>query len=108
MSYRAPIREISFALDLAGFTSLRASYAECDEQTLAAILDAAATFAGDVLAPLNRAGDLTGAKFENGRVTGVPGFADAYSCYIEGGWGALSADPDFGGQGLPKVVELAV
>jgi alkylation response protein AidB-like acyl-CoA dehydrogenase len=108
MTYRAPTRDISFALDLAGLAGLRPHFAECDPGTISAVLDAAGIFARDVLAPLNRAGDMVGAQFKNGCVVSVPGFADAYRRYIEGGWGALSADPEFGGQGLPRVVDLAV
>jgi hypothetical protein len=61
-----------------------------------------------VLAPLNRAGDEIGARIENGRVRAVPGFAEAYRAFAEGGWNALAADPDHGGQGLPKALEIAV
>src|SRR5262249_32751524 len=72
------------------------------------VLDAAAAFAGEVLAPLNRSGDVEGAHFENGIVRAPAGFATAYGKYVEGGWGGLSASPEFGGQGLPKAVALAV
>jgi alkylation response protein AidB-like acyl-CoA dehydrogenase len=108
MTYRAPTRELSFALDLAGLAALRPHFPECDASTTLAVLDAAAEFARDVLAPLNRAGDTIGARFENGCVVAVPGFAQAYRRFVEGGWGALSADAKFGGQGLPKAIELAV
>ena len=108
MTYRPPTRDILFALDLAGLAALRTHYRECDPATVSAVLDAAGVFAADVLAPLNRTGDTIGARFENGRVVAAPGFGAAYRRFVEGGWGALSADPKYGGQGLPKVIELAV
>jgi alkylation response protein AidB-like acyl-CoA dehydrogenase len=108
MTYRAPLRDIRFALDLAGFGALRSCFAECDDDTLSAVLDAGGTYASEVLAPLNRIGDTVGAKLVQGNVVAAPGFADAYRKYVEGGWGTLSAHPAFGGQGLPRAVELAV
>ena len=71
-------------------------------------LSAAGDFTTDVLAPLNRTGDIEGARFENGRVFAAPGFADAYRQYIDGGWTSLNAPPEFGGQGLPRAIALAV
>jgi hypothetical protein len=64
--------------------------------------------ASEVLAPLNRAGDTQGARFENGQVIAAPGFAGAYKEFAGGGWNGLSADPAWGGQGLPKALEVAV
>ncbi len=61
-----------------------------------------------MLAPLNRAGDVEGARFENGAVRAAPGFAGAYREFATGGWNGLSADPAWGGQGLPKALEVAV
>jgi alkylation response protein AidB-like acyl-CoA dehydrogenase len=108
VSYRAPVRDIRHALELAGFSSLSPQFPDCDAETLTAVLEAGSIFARDVLAPLNRTGDTAGASIQNGRVLSAPGFAGAYRQFIEGGFGALSADPDFGGQGWPKAVELAV
>ena len=65
-------------------------------------------FTTDVLAPLNRKGDIEGARYENGRVTAAPGFAEAYKAFVAGGWNSLSADPEYGGQGLSWAAELAV
>src|SRR6185369_1567331 len=70
--------------------------------------EAGGKLASEELAPLNRAGDTIGAQFENGRVRAVPGFAAAYKQFVDGGWGALASDPDYGGQGLPKALEIAV
>jgi alkylation response protein AidB-like acyl-CoA dehydrogenase len=111
MTFRAPTRDILFSLThAAGFDRLLTSpaYAEVDRETVEAVLDGAAALANEVLAPLNRMGDQAGARFENGQVRAAPGFADAYRAYREGGWTGLAADPDHGGQGLPKAVSLAV
>ncbi len=109
MSFRAPVRDLAFALSTVGHDALIArAFPDLDTDTVAAVLDAAGSFTSDVLAPLNRKGDLEGARYENGKVTAAPGFADAYKAFAEGGWNSLSADPEFGGQGLSKAMELAV
>jgi alkylation response protein AidB-like acyl-CoA dehydrogenase len=109
MTYRAPVREIAFALQAAGHSQLMArAFPDLDEATAAAVLEAAGGFAADVLAPLNRIGDREGARYANGAVTAAPGFAQAYRDYAAGGWTSLSADPAHGGQGLPKALDLAV
>jgi alkylation response protein AidB-like acyl-CoA dehydrogenase len=109
MTFRAPVRDLAFALKTAGFEALlQRGYPETDLETVEAILQAAGDLAGDVLAPLNRVGDTKGARCENGRVIPTPGFADAYKAYAQGGWTSLTAAPEHGGQGLPKAVELAV
>ncbi len=110
MSYRAPLREISFLLDEVvelGRVRKTQRFSDCDGETVRAVLDAGSTFASEVLAPLNRSGDIEGAQFENGRARAPSGFAHAYKQFVDGGWGSLSADPAFGGQGLPRAVDLA-
>ena len=109
MTFRAPTRDLAFALKAAGHSELLArAFPDLDEDTVAAVLEAAADFANNELAPLNRKGDLEGARYENGRVTAAPGFADAYRHFVEQGWNSLSAEPEHGGQGLSKAMELAV
>ena len=71
------------------------------------IVEAAGDFTADVLAPLNGVGDKTGCKLSDGKVTTPPGFKAAYEQLVEGGWPALSVDPEWGGQGLPHVVNIA-
>jgi alkylation response protein AidB-like acyl-CoA dehydrogenase len=75
---------------------------------VAAVLEGAGQLATDVLAPLNRIGDTTGARYENGGVVAAPGFADAYRQFSSGGWNSLAADVEYGGQGMPKALEVAV
>jgi alkylation response protein AidB-like acyl-CoA dehydrogenase len=111
MSYRAPVRDLLFALnEIVDISQLAgaAAYPDFDRETMSAVLEAAGELANDVLAPLNRTGDLNGARYENGRVTAAPGFAEAYKQFADGGWMGLGADPAFGGQGLPKALELAM
>jgi alkylation response protein AidB-like acyl-CoA dehydrogenase len=109
MTYRAPVRDLAFSLrHAADFGRLADAFPEADADTVAAVLEAAGAFAADVLAPLNRQGDLVGAKLENGVVRSAPGFADAYRQFAEGGWASLAAPVEHGGQGLPKTLEVAV
>jgi len=111
MAFRPPVRDLLFALnDILGVGQLAGTetFAEFDGDLAAAVLETAGALAGDVLAPLDQAGDRAGATFENGQVKAAAGFADAYRAFADGGWGALAADPAYGGQGLPKTLELAV
>ena len=109
MTFRAPVRDIAFALQTVGHADLIArGFPDLDGDTVAAVLEAAGSFAESELAPLNRRGDIEGARYENGKVTAAPGFAEAYKAFAAGGWNSLAADPEFGGQGLPKALELSV
>ncbi|HEY3797889.1 MAG TPA: acyl-CoA dehydrogenase [Caulobacteraceae bacterium] len=109
MTYKAPVRDLAFALQaVANFDQLASAFPGTDPETVSAILDGAAQFAGDVLAPLNHAGDVEGAKFSNGAVTTAPGFSGAYRQYAEGGWNSLGSDEAYGGQAMPKALEVAV
>jgi acyl-CoA dehydrogenase len=104
MPYRAPIAEMRFLLDhVLGARRLAETerFAEATPETVEAVLAEAARLAEDVLAPLRRAGDLDGARLENGVVRTTPGFAEAYRTLAEGGWVGIAASPDHGGMGLP-------
>ncbi|WP_282008631.1 acyl-CoA dehydrogenase [Brevundimonas aveniformis] len=110
MTFRSPVRDIDFALNaIAGLDAVAATgaFPDYDSEIGAAILEAAGQFADGVLAPLNRTGDLKGAFYANGSVTAAPGYVEAYKNFAEGGWAGLAADPEQGGQGLPKALELA-
>src|SRR5690606_5694055 len=110
MTFRAPVRDIEFALSaIAGIDAVAATgaFPDYDAETGRAILEAAGQFADEVLAPLNRPGDQAGATCADGNVTAAPGYADAYRQFAQGGWTGLAADPAHGGQGLPKALELA-
>ena len=109
MTFRAPVRDLAFALKTVGHSTLMAqAFPDLDEDTVVAVLDAAGAFVESELAPLNRTGDTQGAKYANGKVTAAPGFAAAYQAFVAGGWNALSADPEYGGQGLTGALGLAV
>ena len=109
--YTAPIRDMQFVMrELAGLDEV-AKLPGCEEVSadlVDAILDEANKFASGVLAPLNRIGDQEGAKWDNGNVRTAPGWKEAYKQFAEAGWTALACEPEFGGQGLPKLVATAV
>jgi hypothetical protein len=110
MSFRAPVRDILFSLvEAAGADRLAAldAFADFDRDTAKAVLEHAGQLADEVLAPLNRPGDLNGATYANGVVTAAPGFKEAYKAFSQGGWNGLAAEPEYGGQGMPKALEQA-
>ena len=109
-TYAAPIRDMQFILhdvleiskqDLPGYAELEPDFTD-------AILDAAGKLASEVLAPLNAVGDREGCRLENGVVRTPTGFHAAFDQMRDGGWTALDCDPDYGGQGMPYVIGLAV
>jgi alkylation response protein AidB-like acyl-CoA dehydrogenase len=109
MTYQAPVRDIAFALYAAAdLARLEALVPGLDREMTSAVLEAAGELASGVLAPLNRTGDVQGSRLENGKVVTPEGFAAAYRAFAEGGWNSLSAEPEFGGQGLPRALELGV
>ena len=108
--YAPPLRDMQFLLHDVFEISAQGvpGYDELDRDTTAAILEEAGKIAADVLAPLNPVGDAQGCTLENGVVRTPEGFKDAYDQMREGGWLALTADPDYGGQGLPYLIGTAV
>ncbi|MEM7328106.1 MAG: acyl-CoA dehydrogenase [Pseudomonadota bacterium] len=111
MAYTPPVSDIAFALSsLAGLSQFEghAAFENYDPDLIEPILDEAGKLARDVLAPLNQSGDKAGAQLTETGVKSAPGFADAYKTFQEGGWMGLSAPEEWGGQGLPKVLGLAV
>ncbi len=107
-AYTAPIRDMQFVIkELVGLDEVAALSAYQDlgvSEVADAILEEAGKFATEVLAPLNWGGDQQGARLENGQVFSSPGFANAYKQFAEGGWNGLSAPTEFGGQGLPELL----
>lgn len=81
------------------------AFAEADADLWTQVLEEAGKFVSDVVAPLQAVGDSPGCRFEAGRVTTPPGFADAYRAFWQAGWPALACAPEDGGQGLPWVLE---
>ncbi len=111
MTYRAAAADHRFILDhVVDFAQVAATdrFADATADTVAAILTEAARLCDDVMAPLNRGGDQTPARLENGVVRSSPGFAEGYRAIADGGWIGLSASPEFGGMGLPMALNTAV
>ncbi|MBV9440189.1 MAG: acyl-CoA dehydrogenase family protein, partial [Candidatus Eremiobacteraeota bacterium] len=105
-TYRAPLRDMQFVLrELAGIDEI-AKLPGCADaaDVLDAILDEAATFAAEVLDPLNQSGDREGCTWRHGAVTTPPGFKEAYRSFAQAGWIGLPVDPEYGGQGLPQIL----
>ncbi len=109
MDYTAPIRDMRFVLeDIVGIDRLGAmGFEDLSNDLIEAVLVESGKLAEQVIAPLNRSGDLEGAVLENGAVRTPKGFAQAYAAYSEGGWGSIDGDPEYGGQGLPHTLAMA-
>jgi len=109
-AYHAPLRDQRFVLnDLLNVQQYGnlPGFSDATSDIVDAILEEGAKLCENVLHPLNKVGDEQGCKLNNGEVTVPEGFADAYKQLTEGGWTALSADPKYGGQGLPHYLNLA-
>jgi alkylation response protein AidB-like acyl-CoA dehydrogenase len=110
VTYRSPVSDVLFSLThVAGFNQAidEGIFGELDAQTAASVIEEAGRFATDVIAPLNRIGDLHGARYENGHVATPPGFRDAYRAWAAGGWAGVTGSPRYGGMGLPHTVNAA-
>ncbi|KQI71599.1 acyl-CoA dehydrogenase [Loktanella sp. 5RATIMAR09] len=111
MPYHAPVSDFRFLMDhVVGFDQVTATdhYAEATPDMTQAILAEAAKMSEDIIAPLNRAGDLHPAHLENGIVRTSPGFAQGYDAIATGGWIGMSASQENGGLGLPMTLTTSV
>ncbi|MBO9478401.1 acyl-CoA dehydrogenase [Shimia sp. R11_0] len=111
MPFRAPVTDFQFLFDhVVDFAQIIETerFADTDNDTRDAILLEAGKMVEEVMAPLQRVGDLQGAVLENGVVRTTPGYSDAYKQIAEGGWISMSALPENGGMGLPHSVTTAV
>ena len=108
--YAAPIRDMQFVLhellQVGNELAQLPPHRDLDTETINQILEEGGKFAADILFPLNHSGDREGCKLDTTThaVTAPKGFQQAYKKYVEAGWPALSCDPQFGGQGLPLVL----
>ncbi|MFQ5564053.1 MAG: acyl-CoA dehydrogenase C-terminal domain-containing protein [Parvularculaceae bacterium] len=110
--YNAPLDDMRFVLhdvlQISKYSNLP-GFADATEDVIDAILEEGGKLAAGVLHPINQPGDKEGcARHDDGSVTTPKGFKEAYETFREGGWQGLSADPDYGGQGLPYILALAV
>ncbi|WP_116085110.1 acyl-CoA dehydrogenase [Tropicimonas sp. IMCC34011] len=111
MPYRAPTHDIRFLLEqVAGFDRVRETghYEDAGPDVTEAILEEAGKVCTEILAPLQRPGDTHPARLENGVVRTSPGYGDGFRAIADGGWVSLSADPEYGGMGLPIAIQTAV
>jgi alkylation response protein AidB-like acyl-CoA dehydrogenase len=107
MTYLAPVKDMLFNIEhLARIDQIAQlpGFEDADLGTAQAVLEEAAKFNEEVLAPLNWAGDQNPSAWKNGVVTTTPGFKEAYKQFAEAGWQGLQHPVDFGGQGLPKTI----
>jgi acyl-CoA dehydrogenase len=111
-AYFAPTRDMQFVInelaDLAAVADLPA-YAdqEVGAELVEAVLEEASKLAEEVLGPLNKTGDIQGARLESTGVAAADGFAEAYRQFVEGGWNGLVCSTEHGGQGLPELLNMA-
>ena len=111
MPYRAPVSEFEFIFqNVVGFGQVAQTerFADATPDTVTAILTEAGKMSEEVIAPLQRPGDLHPARLENGVVRTSPGFAEGWKAIAEGGWVGIAGDPEYGGMGLPMTVATAV
>jgi alkylation response protein AidB-like acyl-CoA dehydrogenase len=111
-TYTAPLREMRFVIERVlqapALWAQCETWADLDMDTANAVLEEAARFANGVLQPINAAGDAQGCRLLEGSVRTPDGFPAAYQAFVEGGWPALPCSPDWGGQGLPLLLDAAL
>ncbi|NML17255.1 acyl-CoA dehydrogenase [Azohydromonas caseinilytica] len=110
-TYSAPLRDMLFTMKVVGdleATCALPGFEECSPDLVESILEEAGKFAAGVLDPINRAGDVQGARWKDGVVNAADGFKEAYASFCETGWNGMPASTEFGGQGLPTLVSTAV
>ncbi|HRF07877.1 MAG TPA: acyl-CoA dehydrogenase family protein, partial [Xanthobacteraceae bacterium] len=110
MSYRAPVSETMFFLEHAtSFNEIAGKGAQADLSLdlVQSVLEEAGKFAAERLAPLNRQADQVGSKLVNGAVVTPPGWKEAYRDWTAAGWNGLGAPVEYGGQGLPVMINMA-
>lgn len=109
--YKAPLDDVRFLLhdvhDIGQLAKLE-GFGEATPEMIDEIVAGGASFAEEVLFPLNQSGDAEGVHFENGDVRTPAGFREAYERYAADGWTGITADTNYGGQGLPEMVRFVM
>ncbi|KAA8554027.1 MULTISPECIES: acyl-CoA dehydrogenase C-terminal domain-containing protein [Pseudomonas] len=109
MTYQAPLRDMRFVLhemfDVSGHCKRLGN--GLDHETIDGILEEAARFAGEVVAPLNRNSDEQGCQFNQGQVTTPDGFREAYRQYVDNGWASMTGPSEYDGQGIPQLISAS-
>ena len=110
LTYRAPLEEYRFVLhelfDYDGAVASLPGYEESTSDLADAVIEECAKFCENELMPLYQSGDAEGCTFENGEVRTPKGFKQAYDAFVRAGWPGLAASTEYGGQGLPKTLQL--
>ncbi len=109
--YIAPVKDILFTMKaVAGLGNIAKlpGFEEATDDLVDVVIEEAGKFSAGVIAPLNRVGDEQGCSVVDREVKLPGGFSEAYRQMVEGGWGSLSGDPEYGGQGLPRLVATGV
>lgn len=108
-TYKAPLRDMQFLLNEVFDASQLAKlpgYEEATPDMFQSILEEGAKLCEEVLQPINQSGDIEGCTFKDGVVTTPKGFKEAYETFTQGGWMGLSCSKEWGGQGLPLLLNF--
>jgi len=108
-NYQPPLQDMSFVMEtVAGLTRVNSTelFSEASEDVVSAILEEGGKFANEVMAPTNEIGDAKGCQLENGIVRVADEFIDVYKAFSAAGWNSVPFDPEYGGQGLPQLVNV--
>ncbi|HUN94540.1 MAG TPA: acyl-CoA dehydrogenase family protein [Burkholderiaceae bacterium] len=110
-AYEPPLRDMQFVIEevlgAPAQWAATAAFADLDVETARAVLEEGGKFAAGVLAPINGSADLEGCSWRDGEVGTPAGYRAAYQSFVDGGWGALACDPEWGGQGLRALLGAA-
>jgi len=108
LDYQAPERDIEFLLfrlfDVSNRWADIPAFADFSAELVSAVVREGGRLAGEVMAPLNQSGDEEGCQWRDGEVTTPSGFKDAFAEMASGGWLSLSGNPEYEGQGMPKLL----
>jgi acyl-CoA dehydrogenase len=110
VTYHAPLADMGFALKYGAALAPaleQGLFGDLTMDDVDAVLAEAGRMASEVIAPLDRGGDEVGATFRDGVVTTAPGWKEAYRAWCKGGWNGLASPAEWGGQGLPQIVNAA-